>query len=411
MDQTCRRLTLSAVLPILAGMKPLNVLIIPDKFKGTLTGLAAATAMAAGWALIRPKDRISIVPMCDGGDGFGPIIGRLTGGRQQQTTTVDAAGRAVFARWWFSSRTKIAVVEAAQVNGLALMSAGQYHPFELDTFGLGKVLMAAAKKGAKHCLIGVGGSATNDGGFGLARACGWKFFRAGGDEISRWTDLKQLHRVDLPPATTPVLRMKITVAVDVQNPLLGARGCSRIYGPQKGLRSEDMMEAEANLGQLARVLARATGFDAAKVPGAGAAGGLGFGLLGFFRAEAEPGFKIFAQAAKLRERLRGVDLVITGEGSLDAQTLMGKGVGEIALLCRTLELPCIGLAGHVPDSKKAKRLFHDVRALTEVTSLEEAKARPAKWLKQIAAMAATDWSQVTDQPGKNPTLRRHQRAR
>ncbi|MBC8001506.1 MAG: glycerate kinase, partial [Opitutaceae bacterium] len=190
-----------------------------------------------------------------------------------------------------------------------------------------------------------------------------------------------------------------------QNPLLGTKGCSRIYGPQKGLRPQDFIEAEANLRRLARVLTRTTGFDAAKVPGAGAAGGLGFGLRGFFNADTQPGFEIFARAAMLRVKLRDVDLVITGEGSLDAQTLMGKGVGEIALLCRDLKIPCIGLAGHVPDPRKAKRLFLDVRALTEVTTLEEAKARPGRWLKQIAAMAATAWEMPAARSGKIQTLR------
>lgn len=392
-------------------MKSLNVLVIPDKFKGTLTGRAAAAAMAAGWTSIRPKDRIHIIPMCDGGDGFGPIIGELTAGKPQRTPTIDAAGRRITAAWWFSPRTKVAVIEAAQVNGLALLPAGKYHPFDLDTFGLGKVLLAAATKGAKRCLIGIGGSATNDGGFGLARAYGWRFFDARGDEIIRWTDLKKLRRIEPAPAGKPISKMKITVAVDVQNPLLGARGCSRIYGPQKGLRSQDFVKAEANLRQLARILAETTGFDAAKVPGAGAAGGLGFALLGFFRADAQSGFEIFAQAAQLHQRLPKIDVVLTGEGSLDAQTLMGKGVGEIALLCRTRKIPCIGLAGHVPDPRKAKRLFHDVRALTEITSLEEAKAHPARWLQQIAALAAKTWDTATARSKNNRALRGSRRAR
>ena len=392
-------------------MKSLNVLVIPDKFKGTLTGQAAAKAMAAGWASIRPDDRINTVPMCDGGDGFGPIIGRLTGGRPQHTATIDSAGRQIKALWWYSSQKKIAVVEAAQVNGLALLPAGKYHPFELDTFGLGKVLIAAARKGAKTCLIGIGGSATNDGGFGLARACGWKFFDNCGGEIIRWIELRRLHRIEPPALGTSVCRMQITVAVDVQNPLLGLRGCSRIYGPQKGLRPQDFDKAESHLRRLATVLATTTGIDAAKVPGSGAAGGLGFGLLGFFRSDAQPGFEIFAQAARLRERLRDIDLVITGEGSLDAQTLMGKGVGEIALLCREHKIPCIGLAGNVPDSKKAKRLFHDVRALTEITTLDQAKARPALWLRRIAARAATAWEESAAESRKNQALRGNRGAR
>ena len=159
---------------------PLKVLIIPDKFKGTLTAREAAETIARGWRKIRPEDTLELLPMSDGGDGFGEVMGKLINARIQTTPTVDAAHRPCQSQWWWEPKTKTAIIESARVIGLAMLPPGKFHPFALDTFGLGKVIQAAARKGAKRCLVGIGGSATNDGGFGMARGC-W----AGGFWTSR----------------------------------------------------------------------------------------------------------------------------------------------------------------------------------------------------------------------------------
>lgn len=366
----------------------LNILVVPDKFKGTLTAQAAAQAIARGWKKYRPDDRLELLPMSDGGDGFGEVLSAALGAKPQKVRTVDAARRAITATWWWEPGSKTAIIEAAKVNGLAMLPAKTFHPFQLDTFGLGKVLRAVAIKGGRRCLIGIGGSATNDGGFGMARALGWKFLDSNGRSIEEWWQLHQLASVQ-PPGNK--LALEITVAVDVQNPLLGPTGCSRIYGPQKGLREEDFGLAEKCLGKLAESIRRALKKDFATVPGAGAAGGLGFGLMAFAGAKPQPGFDIFAQNAGLQERLRTVDLVITGEGALDAQTLMGKGVGQVAALCKQLKVPCLGLAGMVEEKENAKKLFVDARGLTEITTLENAKKQPAKFLEELAAQVAKNW--------------------
>src|SRR5436309_15958916 len=176
----------------------LRVLIIPDKFKGTLTAQAAAKAIAKGWQQGRPNDRLELLPMSDGGDGFGEIIRRLMRVREQVVATVDAAHRPVRTRWWWEPKTKTAVIESAKVIGLAMLRSRRSHPFELDTFGLGKVIQAAAARGCKHCLVGIGGSATNDGGFGLARALGWRFLDRDDRPIERWTELRSLSRIVRP---------------------------------------------------------------------------------------------------------------------------------------------------------------------------------------------------------------------
>ena len=183
---------------------------------------------------------------------------------------------------------------------------------------------------------------------------------------------------------------KVIVAVDVQNKLLGAHGATRIYGPQKGICSLDFALAERSLTHLARVIRRKFKRDFARVPGTGAAGGLGFGLLAFLGATLEPGFDLFARLAKLERRLRNTHLVITGEGAIDKSTLMGKGVGEVARRCAPRRIPCIGLAGTVPPDCRRSKMFVQIRALTDLTSVARAKANPGQWLEQLAEKAALD---------------------
>ncbi|MEP6663224.1 MAG: glycerate kinase [Verrucomicrobiota bacterium] len=361
-----------------------RVLIIPDKFKGTLSAKNAASAIARGWKKSHPEDAVELLPMCDGGEGFGEIISRCLGARSRKIKTVDAAHQSIETRWWWEPKTKTAVIESANIIGLAMLPPKKFHPFQLDTFGLGKVFRAAQKLGCRHCLIGIGGSATNDGGFGLARGLGWKFLDGDGKAIDEWTKLNSL-ATSLPPPARDAVRMKITVAVDVQNPLLGKRGATRVYGPQKGLRAKDFPRAEKALEQLAKIARKNLGADFAKRAGAGAAGGLGFGLMAFLQAKAESGFDIFSKSASLDRHLRKTDLVLTGEGALDEQTLMGKGVGQIALLCQKHKIPCVGIAGIVIDPPKSKKLFTAVHSLRQITSLRNAKMRAAEFLEKLAA--------------------------
>ncbi len=364
----------------------MKVLIAPDKFKGTLSAAEAAAAIARGWREVRPEDQLDLLPMSDGGDGFGEVISALLRAGPQTVKTEDAAHRPCETTWWWEAKTKTAIIESAKVIGLAMLPPGKFHPFELDTFGLGAVLRAAQEKGAKQILIGIGGSATNDGGFGLARALEWRFVDNHGHPVERWTEL---HRLSCVHASKLRPFENVSVAVDVQNPLLGPRGATRVYGPQKGLRPDDFDLAERCLGQLASLMAGEFKRHFAQAPGAGAAGGLGFGLLAFLGATLEPGFELFATLAKLEQRLRAVDLVITGEGAIDESTLMGKGVGQIARRCSGLKTPCIGLAGSVSPACQSDKLFAQARGLNELTNVAEAKANPAKWLAKLAAAAAT----------------------
>lgn len=362
----------------------LRVLIVPDKFKGTIGAGGAAEAIARGWRRARPGDHLELLPMTDGGDGFGEVMSGLLGARLRKATVVDAAQRRCVAHWWFEPRTRTAIIESARVVGLAMLPPRQFHPFGLDTTGLGKLIRTLAAAGATRCLAGIGGTATNDGGFGLARALGWEFLDGAGGPIEQWTALEGLARI-CPPRRRRWFK-DCTVAVDVRNPLLGPRGTTRIYGPQKGMQPEDYALSERCLGRLARVARRQFGEDFAREPGAGGAGGLGFGLRAFLGARLEPGFELFARRSRLEARLRRADLVITGEGSIDHSTLMGKGVGQLAGQCRRLRIPCIGLAGVLPDraGMESRTVFARLGALTELTSPESAKADPARWLERLA---------------------------
>ena len=366
----------------------LRVLVVPDKFKGTLSAREAATAMALGWCRARPHDALELLPMSDGGDGFGEVISDLLNATPQAVRTVNAAHQPCQAMWWWQSKTKMAIIESAKIVGLAMLPPGKFHPFELDTFGLAAVLGAAKRKGAKQILTGIGGSATNDGGFGFARALGWEFLDRDGNCIKKWTHLNELATARRP---LPHRFGRVIVAVDVQNALVGGRGATRVYGPQKGLTPTDLAHAERCLRRLAKVMQRESLRDLAKAPGAGAAGGLGFGLMAFCGAHLRPGFELFARHARLSEKLRSTDVVLTGEGAIDRSSAMGKGVGQLALRCRALGIPCLGLAGKVIGSRQMKLVFDQMHALTELTTEAQSKARPAFWLERLAARVGAGW--------------------
>ena len=373
---------------IVARMK---VEVLPDKFKGTLAADRVANAIAEGWTKGRPGDEVRAQPITDGGDGFGEILSGLLRADSQGVRTHDAAGRPIESSWWLEPTSQTAIVESARVIGLALLPERGYHPFDLDTSGLGPVLRAVESARPARCLIGIGGSATNDGGFGVARALGWRFLNCHGGDIDRWTDLVDLKAIERPETSLAIA--EIRVAVDVQNPLLGATGASRIYGPQKGLGPDDLAKAEACLERLATVLdEQGILKQGAAIPGSGAAGGLGLGLMAFLGAELESGFSVFARWASLQATIVGSDLVITGEGKMDGSTLMGKGVGEVARWCQRAGVPCVGIGGAVDDLEALRGHFQAMYGLTpDFVTSERAYAEPEQALKALVASVAANW--------------------
>jgi glycerate kinase len=376
-------LTLQVTLWTLAFLK---VLVASDKFKGTLSAAEATLAIARGWRSVRPTDKLKLLPITDGGDGFGGAMAALLGAKPRVYRTINAAGKPCRATWWWEPSSKTAIIESARVIGLAMLPAGRFHPFALDTFGLGTLLHRASKQGARQCLVGLGGSATNDGGFGMACALGWEFLEKSGARIEHWTELAKVTRVSAPRKRT--WPRSVVIAADVRNPLLGPLGATRVYGPQKGLRKSELTRAERCLRSLSDIVEHQFGGHLASVPGAGAAGGLGFGLMAFCGARIEGGFELFARMTGLLRRLRKVGLVLTGEGRIDDSTFMGKGVGRLARLCREREIPCFGFAGSLGQGYQNKSQFSRVYGMTELTTSFEAMARPAVWLRALAAQAA-----------------------
>ena len=363
------------------------MLVAPDKFKGTLSAREAAEAIATGWSQIRPADHLELLPMSDGGDGFGGILAATLGAEHRTARTVNSAHDPLDAEWWWSESEQTAVVESAKIVGLAMLPPGRFHPFQLDTYGLGQLLRKiGAERPNARVLIGIGGSATNDAGFGLARGLGFAFTDGTGHCLDHWVELDRLFHV-APPADLPPFA-ELIIASDVQNPLLGAEGASRVYGPQKGLRAEDYPIADRCFQRLVEVVRRDLGRDASDTSGAGAAGGLGYGLQVFMNGRFQPGFEIFAAAARLKERIRAADLIITGEGAIDRQTQMGKGTGALAQLAQTAGKPCIGLAGYVEETSEG-HLFKMTFSITpRLTTSEEAKRNASSWLARISAEAA-----------------------
>ncbi len=358
----------------------MRILIVPDKFKGSLPAGNVASSIARGWRKVRPEDEVVEMPMSDGGDGFGQILGDLMGATEKRLQTLDAAHRDVDTGWRWIEASKTAIIESAETIGLAMLPKGHFHPFQLDTLGLANVVQDAVAAGATKLIMGVGGSATNDGGFGLARGLGWRFLDEQGKDLMEWTELDRLQSIE-PPENRKLFR-SVVVALDVQNPLLGTHGASRVYGPQKGLLPENMEDAERHLKRLAHVVKKSLGVDLKSAPGAGAAGGLGYGLQVFLEAKPKSGFEMFAKAACLNREIQQADIVITGEGKLDKSTVMGKCVGEVAERCKKKKKPCLAVGGALEDRKKLEELFEHTLALSvDLTTEEESFKNPGHWLE------------------------------
>ena len=379
----------------------LNLLIVPDKFKGTLTAKEAASIISQGWCKIRPNDVIKTLPMCDGGDGFAEVLAQYTAAKKFSAVTVDAAHNRLSAPWWYDANNNTAIIETAKILGLSMHPEGKYHPFQIDSRGLGIILNKIASKGVRRAHIGLGGSSINDGAYGMARAIGWQFLDRKRNVIDKWTDLRSLVFLNSP--AKPVQFDEIIAASDVQNPLLGRYGASCIYGPQKGLLNNEIPIAERALRRFSQVVAETIGEDFSKQPGAGAAGGLGFGLMAFLGAKTQSGFEIFANYSNLKNHLQWADMVVTGEGQIDASTFMGKCVGRLTVLANQQGIPCIGLCGRKSGnigSNKIQLLNH-VHCLDELTTLSEAKSKSKYWLGILAARAA---SHVTSIPEKKKAM-------
>lgn len=331
----------------------MKIVLAPDSFKGSLTALEVCEALREGVVRVLPGAEIIAVPMADGGEGTTEALVAATGGVLH---TVEATGPLPGDRPKVTGRIGLlhdghtAVIEMACVSGLPLVPAAQRNPLHTTTYGTGELLRTALAMGARHLIVGIGGSATNDLGAGMAQALGVRFLRADGSEIREpmtGSLLAQVAGIDRSRLDPAVAESRIAVACDVDNPLLGPQGCTAVYGPQKGATAEIIRELEANLTQAITVIEQAIGRDVRHQAGAGAAGGLGAGLLAFLGAELRPGIRIVLEASGLATTLAGADLVLTGEGRIDHQTACGKTISGVAQAAQRQGVPVVAIVGSI----------------------------------------------------------------
>ncbi len=343
----------------------MRVLIAPDKFKGSLAAGAVAKAIAAGIRAGLPEAEIELLPIADGGEGTAEAIQLARGGEWIDCAVHDALGRPITARYVWLADSVSAVMEMSAAAGLSQLAPDERDPTKATTFGVGEMLRDAIERGAREIIMGIGGSATNDGGFGMARALGFRFLDQDDVEIAEnVAALLELKRIEKPH---DFKLPKIVAASDVTNPLLGPEGATRTFGPQKGASADQLATLERCLERLAQVATRSLGRDFRNMPGAGAAGGLGFGLLTFCNARIRSGFEVVAEAVALRAKIAWSDFVITGEGKLDEQTLAGKGPAGVAKMARAAGKRVFAIAGQAPNESRARSLFEEVVTLDDTS--------------------------------------------
>jgi glycerate 2-kinase len=366
----------------------MKVIIAPDSFKESLSALEVANAIEKGFRDIFPEAEYVKIPMADGGEGTVQSLVDATGGRIVKTEVTGPLGDRVKAFFGVLGDGKTAVIEMAAASGLHLVPSEKRNPLVTTTRGTGELILAALDEGAEHIIIGIGGSATNDGGAGMIQALGGRLLDRHGQEIGPGGgSLSELADIDLSGLDQRLKCVKIEVACDVDNPLTGPKGASAIFGPQKGATPEMVATLDKNLHHYADVIERVLGKQVKDIPGAGAAGGLGAGLLAFLEAELKRGVEIVLETVNFHERIQGASLVITGEGRIDGQTIFGKTPIGVAKAAKRYNIPVIAIAGSVSDDSDVVR-SHGIDALYSIVPgiipLEKALANAGYYVTQTA---------------------------
>ena len=353
----------------------MKIVIAPDSFKGSLSALEVCSAAAHGIGALHRGIETVCVPMADGGEGTVQSLVDATGGSLRTVTVQGPLGEPVAAVYGLLGDGVTAVIEMAAASGLPLVPPQLRNPLHTTTFGTGELIKAALDAGARKLIVGIGGSATTDAGLGMASALGARFLDAAGEPVSTTgAGLLKLAHIDLAALDPRLREAQIRVACDVDNPLYGPRGAAHVYGPQKGANPEIVEQLDRGLQQFAAVVARDLGRDLARMPGAGAAGGLGAGLVAFCGGSLEPGVQIVIDTVGLREKMAGADLCLTGEGRLDAQTAFGKTPKGVADVAAETGVPVIAFGGSVAlDAEHLHDLFAAVFSIcNQPLSLAEA---------------------------------------
>jgi glycerate kinase len=369
----------------------MKIVIAPDSFKECLAADDVAQAMARGVRAAAAEAEIVCVPMADGGEGTVRALVAATKGALHQATVTGPLGEPVAAEFGLLGDGESAAIEMAAASGLPLVPPNRRDPTKATTFGTGELVRAALDLGADRLILGIGGSATVDGGAGMAQALGARLLDEAGEAIGRGGGaLARLTRIDLASMDSRLEGVRCEVACDVDNPLVGPRGAARVYGPQKGATPAMVAQLEAHLAHLADLIERDLGLDVRRAAGAGAAGGLGAGLVAFLGATLRPGVELVIDAVGLEEKLAGADLVLVGEGQMDQQSAYGKVPVGVARLASRLGVPAVAIVGGLGEGFRA---VHDEgitacfsipdRPMTLADSLDRAPCLLAQTAEQV----------------------------
>ncbi|MFT8704360.1 glycerate kinase [Bifidobacterium aquikefiricola] len=338
----------------------MRYLLAPDSFKESAGAESVARAMSRGIHSTDPSAEVRMLPLSDGGEGLTSALVQATHGHIDTAAAHDASGNEIQASFGFlgSSDASTAVIELAAASGIERIPQDRRDPMSASTFGTGELIMAAIKAGARRIILGLGGSASTDGGTGLATACGYRFLDEQGNSLeSGGGSLSQLHAIDARNVNREAVSIPIVIASDVVNPLTGPHGAARVFAPQKGATAAQIDKLDMGLAHFSEHIKSFNGRDVQGIAGAGAAGGSGAGLLGLFNATIQPGIELVLDLVRGRDACQWADVVITGEGSIDAQTPFGKVPSGIAKLAQGEGKPCIAIGGQIKlDESDRKRL-------------------------------------------------------
>ncbi|MEA2556777.1 MAG: glycerate 2-kinase [Actinomycetota bacterium] len=370
----------------------MRLLLAPDKFRGTLTARQAAEAFETGWRRARPGDTHDLAPLADGGEGTLEALVDALGGTVVGAQVTGPLGERVDAGFGVAEgpNGRVAIVEMARASGLALISESRRDPGRTTTYGTGELIRLALDHEPAHLVVCIGGSATNDGGAGMAQALGARLSDERGDPLEPGgRALVGLKGIDVSSMDPRLRRLKTTVASDVDSPLCGPSGASAVFGPQKGASPEDVQDLDRSLAHLAAVVHRDLGINLKDEPGAGAAGGLGFGLMAFCGAHLRPGIDVVMEAVGLAERMALADVAVTGEGKLDQQSLHGKVPAGVLRLAGETDVPVLIVCGVAEVEPAGAQVW----ALSERFGLEAALQDARGCLIGLAAELAQRWQE------------------
>ena len=328
----------------------MNIVIAPDSFKECLSAKEVATAIAMGIFEAISDVEVFKIPISDGGEGLLETLMQGAGGKFVEVVVKDPLMRSITASYGILEDKKTAVIEMALASGLELLKENEKNPMLTSTYGTGQLIKDALDNGCTKIIIGIGGSATNDGGAGMARALGAKFLNKKGEELNEGGgSLNELNNIDLSNFDDRLSRCEVVVACDVSNPLTGPNGASMVYGGQKGGSHEDLLKLDKNLAHLAAIIKSELQIDIAETPGAGAAGGIGAALMAFMKGRLVNGIELVLETLKMEEYIKSADLVITGEGKIDGQTLHGKTIAGIAKMAKKYRVPVVVITGKIGE--------------------------------------------------------------